>query len=106
MRWRIVAVVAIVITSHLTSDSKHHSHASIHHNHLPGKLDCVVMVAMSYAYCLTSACRPGDSGQGESDSENDTSSDNEDELVSSSHELIKWKKGRLIDKGAFSKVSY
>ena len=55
-------------------------------------------------YCVTSARRPGDSGQGESDSEHDdTSSDSDNEFVS--HELIKWKKGRLIGKGAFGKVS-
>lgn len=52
---------------------------------------------------LLSARRPGDSGQGESDSEQDTSSDTDNELVS--HELIKWKKGRLIGKGAFGKVT-
>ena len=51
-----------------------------------------------------SARRPaGDSGQGESDSEHDTSSDTDNELVS--HELIKWKKGQLIGKGAFGKVT-
>ena len=55
-------------------------------------------------YCVfPSARRPGDSGQGESDSEHDTSSDTDNELVS--HELIKWKKGRLIGKGAFGKVT-
>ena len=57
-----------------------------------------------HAYCSTSGRRPGDSGQGESDSENDTSSDNDDEFASSSHDLIKWKKGKLIGKGAFGKV--
>jgi len=46
--------------------------------------------------------RPGDSGQGESDSEHDSSDDTDNELAS--HELIKWKKGRLIGKGAFGKV--
>lgn len=51
----------------------------------------------------TSARRPGDSGQGESDSEHDTSSDTDNEQLVS-HELIKWKKGRLIGKGAFGKV--
>lgn len=55
-------------------------------------------------FCFISARRPGDSGQGESDSEHDTSSsDTDNDLVS--HELIKWKKGRLIGKGAFGKVA-
>lgn len=54
--------------------------------------------------CFISARRPGDSGQGESDSEHDTSSDTDNEQLVS-HELIKWKKGRLIGKGAFGKVA-
>ena len=54
--------------------------------------------------CFISARRPGDSGQGESDSEHDTSSDTDGEQLVS-HELIKWKKGRLIGKGAFGKVA-
>lgn len=54
--------------------------------------------------CFSSARRPGDSGQGESDSEHDTSSDTDDDEIVS-HELIKWKKGRLIGKGTFGKVA-
>lgn len=60
------------------------------------------MFIMFCCTCHDSVRRPGDSGQGESDSEHDSSDDTDNELTS--HELIKWKKGKLIGKGAFGKV--
>ena len=73
-----------------------------------GSVQKCLLIIMCYVTPVTydhlcSIRRPGDSGQGESDSEHDSSDDTDnDELTS--HELIKWKKGRLIGKGAFGKV--
>ena len=56
-----------------------------------------------------SSKRGGDSGQGESDEDrrhcsSDSSEEGEEEVPPANREVLRWKRGRVLGKGAFGKV--